>query len=76
MRHAFSAHTNRSTMQETLSQIFIWQEPGTSRNHIEKEPEKPHPKLKKCKYQIFTENICFSCNPMEVTVFCNHVLSL
>ena len=46
-RHAFWAHTNRSTMQQKLFKNFLLQEVGASRNNIEKELQKPLPKLKK-----------------------------
>ena len=34
------------------------------------------PKIEKYVYFIFTENICFARNLMEVVVFCKHVLIL
>ena len=55
---------------------FLTQEAGAFGNNIEKEPQKPHPKLKKCVYYIFTENNCSACNPMQVVVFCKNVLIL
>ena len=44
-------------------------------NNIGKEPQKPHPKLKNIHY-IFTENICSAYHPMQLVVFCKHVLIL
>ena len=61
-------------MQQKLFQIFSPQEAGAFGNNIQKEPQKPRPKLKKYVYYIFTENICFACSPMQVVVFCEHVL--
>ena len=37
----------RPTMQQNLSQKFLWQGAGTSGNNTEKELQKPHPKLQK-----------------------------
>ena len=51
-------------MQKQLFQFFLPQEAGAFENNIEKEPQKPRPKLKKYVYYIFTENICSACNPM------------
>ena len=56
--------------------IFLAQEAGAFRNNIAKEPQISRPKLKKYVYYIFTENICSSCNPMQVVVFCKNVLIL
>ena len=47
MRYTFRAHTNRSAMLIKLFQNFLPQEAGAFRNNIEKEPQKPRPKLKK-----------------------------
>ena len=63
-------------MQQKLFQIILPHEAGAFENNIEKEPQKPCPKLKKCVYYIFTENICSACNPMQVVVFCKNVLIL
>ena len=63
-------------MQQKLCQIFLRQETGAFGNNIEKETQKPHPKLKKYVYYIFIENICSVCNPMEVVAFCKNVLIL
>ena len=56
--------------------FFLPQEAGDFENDIEKEPHKSRPKLKKYVYYIFTENICFACSPIQVVVFCEHVLIL
>ena len=37
---------------------------------------KATPKIGKYVYYIFTENICSARNPMQVVVFCKHVLIL
>ena len=63
-------------MQQNYFKIFLPQEAGAFGNYIEKEPEKPHTKLKKYVYHIFAENICSVCNPMQVVVFCKNVLTL
>ena len=63
-------------MQEKSFQIFLSQEAGAFVNNIEKEPQKLHPKLKKCLYYIFTNNIYSVCNPMQAVVFRKNVLIL
>ena len=55
---------------------FLPQEDEAFGNNIEKKPQKPCPKLKKGVYNIFTENICSACNPMQVVVFRKNVLIL
>ena len=55
---------------------FLPQEAGAFGNNIEKEPQKPHPKLKKYVYYVFTENNCSPRSPMQVVVFCKNVLIL
>ena len=55
---------------------FKTQEAGAFVSNVEKEQQKPRPKLKKCIYYIFTENICSACNPMQVVVLCKNVLNL
>ena len=45
----------------------VFLEPGTA---------KATPKIEKYGYYIFTENICSARNPMQVLVFCKHVLIL
>ena len=63
-------------MQQKLFQNFLPQDTEAFRNEIEKEPQKPRPKLEKYVYYIFTENICSVCSPMQVVVFCKSVLIL
>ena len=63
-------------MQQKLVQFFLQQEAGAFGNNIEKEPQKPRPKLKKHVHYIFTENICSACSPMQVVVFWKNVLIL
>ena len=55
-------------------QTFLPQEAGAFANNIEKEPQKPRPKLKEYVYYIFTENICSACSLMQVVVFWKNVL--
>ena len=55
---------------------FSAKDTGGLGNNIEKEPQKPRPKLKKYVYYIFTENICSAWNPVQVVVFCKNVLIL
>ena len=57
-------------MQQNLVQIFLQQEAGAFGNNIEKELQKPCPQLKNVSY-IFTENICFARNPMQMVFFAN-----
>ena len=54
---------------------FLPQEAEASGNNIEKEPQKPHSKLKKYVKYIFTENICSVCNAVQVVVFSKNVLT-
>ena len=44
------------------------QEDGAFGNNIEKEPQKPRPKLKNYVYYIFTKNICFACSTVQLAV--------
>ena len=57
-------------MQQFISsKKFLQQETRAFGNNIGKEPQKPRP-------NIFTENICSACNPVQVAVFlqtCNFV---
>ena len=73
LRHTFWSHTNRSTIQQKLFQFILLQEAGASGNNIEKEPQRPMPKIEKDKY---TGNIFSTCNAIQVVVFCKHLLSL
>ena len=59
-------------MHQNLFQFFVSQKAETCGNNIEKELQKPRPKLKKI-HQIFTKNICFDFSPLEVVVLCKHV---
>ena len=61
-------------MQQKLFSFFLPQEAGAFGNNIEKEPQKPRPKLGKYSNHIVTENVCSACSPMQVIVFCKHVL--
>ena len=45
--------------------FFLTQEAEAFGNNIEKEPQKPRPRLTKYVYYIFTENIDSACNPMQ-----------
>ena len=45
--------------------FFLTQEAEAFGNNIEKEPQKPPPRLTKYVYYIFTENIDSTCNPMQ-----------
>ena len=63
-------------MQQKLFQFFLPQEARAFGNNIEKESQKPCPKLKKNVYYIFAENICTACSPMQVVAFCKNVLTL
>ena len=63
-------------MQQKLFRIFLPQEAGAFGNNTKKEPQKPHTKLKKYVYYIFTENICSACNLMQVVFFCKNILIL
>ena len=48
---------------------FYYKKAGAFGNNVEKEPQKPCPKLKKFVYYIFTENIYCVFKPMQVVVF-------
>ena len=50
--------------------MLLLQEAGAFGNNIEKESQKLHPKLKKYVYYLFTENICSSCDPVQIVGFC------
>ena len=63
-------------MQKNYFKFFLPQDAGVFGTYIEKEPQKPRPKLKKYVYYIFAENICSACNPMHVAVYCKNVLTL
>ena len=63
-------------MQQKLFQFFLLQGAGAFRNNIEKELQKPRPKLKKYIYYIFTEKICSVCRPMQIVVLYKNILIL
>ena len=46
----FLSSYKQNTMQQKLFQDFFITKAGASGNNIEKEPQRPRPKLKKCKY--------------------------
>ena len=52
LRHTFWAHTNRSKMLNYFK-IFLPQEAGAFGSNMEKESQKPHPKLKKYASKIY-----------------------
>ena len=53
--------------------FFLPQEAWAFGNNIEKNPQKPRPKVKTIIYHIFTGHICSVCNPVQVIVFCKNV---
>ena len=55
---------------------FLLKEGGAFGNNIEKELQKPHPKLKRYVNYIFIDNICSGCNLMQVVVLCKNELIL
>ena len=59
-------------MQQKLVRNFLQQEAGAFESNTGKEPQK----YEKYVCYIFTENICSACNPVQVVVFCKHVLIL
>ena len=62
-------------MQQKLVQNILQQDAGAFENN-RKGTTKATPKIRKYVYYIFTHNICSSCNPMQVVVFCKHALIL
>ena len=72
LRHAFWPHICSSTMQQKWVRNFLQQETGAFESNTAKEPQKHE----KYVYYIFTENICSASNPVQVVVFCKHVLIL
>ena len=52
-----------------ISKLFLRQEAGAFGNNIEKELQKPRPKLKKYVYYIFIEIIWSAFSLMQVVVF-------
>ena len=57
--------------------FFLSQEAGASGKNIEKERQKPRPKLKNIyMYKIFAEDIYSASNPIQVIVFWKHIFIL
>ena len=51
------------------------EEAGVLGNNIGKKPQS-HAEIEQYVYYIFPENTCSAWNPMQVVVFCKHVLIL
>ena len=62
-------------MQQKLVQMFLQRESGAFGNN-RKGTRKATPKSEKYVYYVFTENIFSVCNPVQVVVFCKHLLIL
>ena len=63
-------------MQQKLFQnLFLTRSWSFWKKH-RKETGKATPKIEKYVYFTFTENICSARNPMQMVVFCKHVLIL
>ena len=60
--------------QKLVQNFFTTRSWSFWKNH-RKGTAKVTPKIEKYAYYIFTENICSACNPMQVVVFCKHVLT-
>ena len=56
--------------------MFLSQENAASEKNIEKESQKPRPKLQKYVNEILNDHICSVCNVMQVIAFCKHILIL
>ena len=69
-----SSYKQKYNAAKIIPKTFLQQEPGAFGNYIEKRPQTPRPKLKKYVYDIFADNTCSACNPMQVVVFCKNVL--
>ena len=63
-------------MQQKIVQNFFTTRSWSSWKKHRKGTAKATPKIEKYVYYVFTENICSACNPMQVVVFCKHVLIL
>ena len=63
-------------MQQKLVQIFFTARSWSFWKTPRKGTAKVTPKIEKHVYYVFTENICSACNPVQVVVFCKHVLIL
>ena len=59
-------------MQQKLFNFFLPQEAGAFGNNLEKEPQKPRPKLKNV-YVIYLQRTCSACNAMHVVAFCKNL---
>ena len=64
---------HQKSVQNSFTRI---KEAGVFGNNIGKEPQKPRPKIEKYVYYTFIKNICPDHNPMQMVVFCKHVLIL
>ena len=53
--------------------MFLPQEAGAFANKIEKGTAKTSPKIEKICIFIFTDNICSTCNAMQVVVLCKNL---
>ena len=76
LRYFLTSYKQKYNAEKNYFKILLPQGAGAFGNSIEKEPQKPRPKLKKYVSYIFTENICSSYNPMQVVVFCKNALIL
>ena len=63
-------------MQQKHFQFFLLQEARAFGKIHKKGTANTTPKIEKYVYYIFTANICSTCNPMQVVVFCKNVLIL
>ena len=63
-------------MQQKLVQNFFTPRKAGAFVSKRKRTAKATLKVEKYVFYTFTENICSACNPMQVVVFCKHVLNL
>ena len=63
-------------MQQKLIRNFLTTRSWSFWRKNKKGKAKAMPKIEKYVCYIFTENICSTCNPMQVVVFCEQVLIL
>ena len=63
-------------MQQKLVQNCFTTRSWSFWEYHKKGTAKATPKIKKYVYYVFTENICFARNPMQVVVFCKVVIIL
>ena len=73
-RHTSWAHKTKFFYNKKLKKLFF--KTKSFWKWHRKVTVKLHSKLKNMLYYIFTENICSSCNTIQVIVFCKHVLIL